>query len=110
MSKKHAVEKKDTDKTIEEILAERQKSYGGFRNVAKTSQAFKEVLHNMPQWGNFPSALKETCEMMVHKISRAGNGDYTLLDTWHDNEGYARLAVEEVKLIESRKEVCCEQD
>jgi len=43
-------------------------------------------------WGLLPDHLKETLEMLAHKIGRMLNGDPNYLDTMRDIVGYAKLS------------------
>ena len=87
----------ETKKTIEEVLAERGSRYGDFLSHAKITQGIKDQMHKSPNWGILPADMKESLEMIAHKIGRILNGDPTYKDSWTDLIGYT-------KLIEARLE------
>lgn len=76
---------------IETILDTRQAEYGGFENVAATSQALKDVMRAAPNWSKLNPAQREALEMVQHKIARQLNGVLDQPDTVFDIEGYSRL-------------------
>lgn len=87
-----------------QILEERGKRYGPFKNHADISRALKEVTLGLGRRddGTFiPTnhlALepyqRESLEMIFHKIARILNGDTNYDDSWKDIAGYAQLVVD----------------
>lgn len=86
--------------TIEQTLADREDRYGRFVDHARLSQHLAQVMHTATQWDDLPSIVKESLEMIQHKVARILNGDPYYLDSWHDIAGYATLVeqhLEEIK-------------
>jgi hypothetical protein len=73
--------------SIEETLAQRQKTHGDFSSHAAVSQAMKNAMRQSPGWGGLSDDKKEALEMLAHKIARILNGDPDTHDHWHDIEG-----------------------
>lgn len=76
---------------VANTLNEREQTHGKFTNQALTSQSFKRWARNGKQWTNMDADMKESIEMILHKIARIVNGDPYHLDSWHDISGYATL-------------------
>jgi Domain of unknown function (DUF6378) len=76
---------------VEEVLTSREKNYGPFRDVARTTQNFKKILHESKNWRHLSDSHKEGLEMIVNKISRMLNGNHKYLDNVIDIMGYAAL-------------------
>ena len=85
-----------TDKTIQ-VLDERAKNYGLFKDMAAITQNFKEILHSAPSWKTMQADQQESLEMIVHKIARILNGRPDYADSWVDIAGYARLVSERLE-------------
>ena len=85
------------DITMDEVnrtLSERGKRYGPFDKHAHITQCLKEVMQRTPgsNWDLLSRDKKEALEMIAHKIGRILNGDPNYKDSWHDIQGYAKLA------------------
>lgn len=80
-----------------EVLNEREKTHGKFKNHAIVTQAMKAILHH-PYVVNKPNSLcsehREALEMIVHKIGRILAGNPLEKDHWVDIAGYAHLGAE----------------
>jgi len=76
---------------ITETLAERGPRHGRFTEHAMYTQQLKFILHSSPKWEGMAYDLRESLEMIVHKIGRILAGDPTFSDHWHDIAGYAKL-------------------
>jgi len=77
----------DVDNTLEE----RGNRYGKFENHARITQNIKRAMVASPNWGELPDYMKESLEMVAHKIGRILNGDPYYDDSWHDIIGYTKL-------------------
>lgn len=75
------------------ILQERGNRYGLFTNHAEITQSLKTVMHQTENWQHLDDAMKESLEMIAHKIGRILNGDPYYDDSWIDIAGYAELVV-----------------
>ena len=78
--------------SIQETLAAREVNYGRFADQAELSQAFKNIARSAEKWEQLPADMKESIDMICHKMARVLNGkgaEYA--DNWHDIAGYAAL-------------------
>ena len=99
---------------INEILVERQNTYGNFLNQASLSQVLKNTVmqhyyqtHGEDKAPQLPPFIVEGISMICHKLARAGNGNPYTEDTWDDIAGYAMLVskgVVEMKQVQQQKE------
>ena len=87
----------EENKTIEEILAEREKTHGDFRTHAAITDAIKYHMHNSSKWDYLSSIQREALDMTAHKIGRILAGDPDHKDHWDDIAGYATLVARELK-------------
>lgn len=82
---------------INEVLEERGKRYGGYVEHAAVSQGIKELLYNALKYNKnvdlytLDDDIKETLEMIAHKLGRIVNGDPYYADSYIDIAGYAKL-------------------
>ena len=66
---------------INEVLDERGKRYGSYVEHAAVSQGIKELLYNALKYNKnvdldtLDDDIKETLEMIAHKLGRIVNGD-----------------------------------
>lgn len=81
---------------IAATLAERGTRYGDFEDHARITQAIKGAMADSPNWARLPSAMKESLEMVAHKIGRILNGDPNYHDSWHDIIGYTKLVADKL--------------
>jgi Domain of unknown function (DUF6378) len=89
---------------INETLAEREKTYGDFKNVADISQRLKMIMRFGRNWHLMSDDKQESLDMIASKIARILSGDDNLHDSWHDIAGYATLVANEIKKSESAHE------
>lgn len=84
---------------IENILNEREKTHGNYEDVARVSQALKDVirLHLVKQTKHLTSIEHESLDMICGKIARILNGDSREKDHWRDIAGYSMLIVRELE-------------
>jgi Domain of unknown function (DUF6378) len=88
--------------TTEAILKERGSRYGSFRDNARISQKFCDLLdeEHHRRWADRKQAplqdyQLEAIEMIFHKIARIVSGDDPgYADSWDDIAGYAQLGKE----------------
>jgi hypothetical protein len=83
--------------TVQDTLAERQKTHGSFPEQATTAQLLKAVMRDTPNWNDLPPYYRESLEMIQSKISRALHGDWTHIDNPHDGGGYFGLVERELE-------------
>lgn len=73
------------------IINERAKTHGDYREQAVWSQTFKDMLRSSKNWNSLTDGQKEALEMLSVKISRIVNGDPDYPDHWDDISGYSLL-------------------
>ena len=76
---------------IDDTLAERGTRYGEFSDHARITQNIKRAMENSKNWSMLDDDMRETLEMIAHKIGRILNGDPDYIDSWHDIIGYTKL-------------------
>ena len=83
---------------IEQILQERQKTHGDFKEQAKISQILKDQMAQTDGWKEMWDPVKrEALQMIQHKIARILAGDPNEIDHWRDIAGYATLVAKELE-------------
>jgi len=85
--------------SVNEILGERAKAYGAFRDNARLAQALKRAMadHAQDMGTTFSDDQWEALEMIATKISRIVNGDPENVDQWDDIAGYATLVADRMR-------------
>jgi len=86
-------------KTVNEMLDEREKTYGSFKGHALIAQKLKETMQDSPKWHSLTYDKKEALEMIQHKVARVLNGDPEYDDNWRDIAGYATLVENTLKPV-----------
>ncbi len=76
---------------LDKTLAQRGEVYGRFVDQAEISQSLKRVMRAAPGWQELPNDMRESLEMLAHKVARILNGNPDYVDSWHDVSGYATL-------------------
>lgn len=84
-------------KDINSILEERGCSYGDFGSQALISQNIKAAMRHSPNWQKLPADMKESLEMVAHKVGRILNGDFTYADNVVDIIGYMQLVLDRME-------------
>ena len=90
--------------SIEKVLAERGTRYGEFVDHARITQTIKRAMRDSNNWNKLSDDMKESLEMIAHKIGRILNGDPEYIDSWTDIVGYAKLVEDHLIKKESRKD------
>ena len=85
---------------VDNTISTRKGEHGVYYDHATLSQDMKLAMYQSPKYLLLPPDVRESLEMIQHKIARVINGDHRHLDSWHDIQGYARLV--EQKLIEDQ--------
>lgn len=73
---------------MSELLEEREKTHGDFREVARRAQALKAVINENK---SLPLQQREALDMIASKVARILSGDNNCKDHWVDVGGYAEL-------------------
>lgn len=82
---------------IKDILAERGRNYGDYKDVSYCSQRLKSLLRDMPSWDKLSNCQRESLDMICNKLARIVNGNPTYMDSWTDISGYATLVTDQQK-------------
>ncbi len=77
--------------SVDATLAERGNRYGSFDEHARITQAIKRAMEDSRNWASLDDDMRESLEMLAHKVGRILNGDPAYADSWHDIAGYVRL-------------------
>lgn len=87
---------------IVDVLNDRAKDYGKFRDGAALMQGMKRLLSDHARAHNktFTDDQWEALEMIVHKIGRIVNGNPDKVDHWTDIAGYAKLVADRLQGID----------
>ncbi|MFA6159364.1 MAG: DUF6378 domain-containing protein [Candidatus Paceibacterota bacterium] len=76
---------------IQDILNERQKTHGDYREHAHVTQELKDIMRNHSGWDRLSAIQRESLDMFAHKIGRILSGNPAFEDHWDDIAGYAKL-------------------
>ena len=84
---------------IENLLNDRAKDYGKFKDGAALMQSIKRLLaeHARVHDKLFADDQWEAIEMIVHKLGRILNGNPDKVDNWVDIAGYATLVADRLE-------------
>ncbi len=81
---------------IDQILAEREKTHGDFKEVVFVAQGIKRVMR-LHECDHLSALQKESLDMIASKIGRILAGDPDHIDHWLDIAGYATLVAKELE-------------
>lgn len=84
---------------IEEVLNQRQSTYGDFTKNAEIAQTLKYFIKQGDSYNNMSVVQCEALDMIVHKIARIVNGDPNYIDNWIDLCGYSQLVINEIENV-----------
>lgn len=90
---------------LNEVLADRLKSHGEYRDHARRTQMLKACIHEGQNWSRLSDIQKESLEMFAHKIGRILEGNPDHEDHWDDIAGYAKLVADRLREDKSKPEV-----
>jgi hypothetical protein len=82
---------------VEDIMAERAGQYGDYGVLANISQAMKVFVYTGDSYSNMPNDMRESLDMIVHKIARICNGNPDNINSWDDIAGYATLVANRLR-------------
>lgn len=86
-----------------QILSERKKTHGEYRDHARYTQKLKEIIHDgfvdRRERVQIPLSYHqiESLDMVAHKIGRILAGDCNEPDHWDDIAGYAKLVSDRIR-------------
>lgn len=75
--------------SIEDTLADREKTHGNFGCVSEMAQSLKNVIRRKSH--DLTPDQQEALDLLATKIARILCGGDINIDSWLDIEGYARL-------------------
>ena len=76
---------------IKQVIEERGSNYGQFKDHAHLSQELKGCMQRHAEYKYLSTEMRESLEMIQHKVARVINGNQNHLDSWIDIQGYAKL-------------------
>ena len=82
--------------SIDKTLEERGARYGKFSDHAAIAQALQDVLRAAPGWARLTAVQKQALTVICDKQARILSGDPNYADNWHDIQGYAKLAEDDL--------------
>jgi hypothetical protein len=82
------------DNTVEQVLVERGKDYGDYASKAQFIQGVKYLMRSSPSWEAMDADMRESMEMIAHKMGRVVYGDPAHKDNFLDIAGYAKLVAD----------------
>jgi len=85
---------------VENILKERNNSYGDFACNACLAQKLKDVIRRGENWNRFSPSQREALDQVMSKVSRVLTGDPLHEDSWKDMVGYLTLIVKELTITD----------
>jgi hypothetical protein len=88
-------------KTTEEVIEERSKTHGNYSDVAAFAQAVMRAVEATPNWPLLSDVHRDGIHMIMHKVSRALNGDPMEPDHFDDIAGYAKLVANWIRVYRS---------
>lgn len=87
---------------IENVLRERDATYGDFRAVAYCSQSIQSHLRLDDLSKRYNDSQREALQMIALKLARIVIGDANHRDSWIDIAGYAKLAADSIEKVEPK--------
>jgi hypothetical protein len=82
--------------TTMDIINERQKTHGVYKNTAAYSQGLKDMFRASPNWSALNDGQREALDNLSVKVSRILNGDPDFKDHWDDISGYGKLGADSI--------------
>lgn len=79
------------------LLAERQQTHGDFRSTAWVAQTLRDVFRHELGWERLSIVQREVLDAIAGKLARILSGDANFPDHWVDIQGYAELALIEIR-------------
>ena len=84
----------EDDDNVEQVLAERGKNYGDYASKAQFIQNVKLLMRMSPSWFDMDADMRESMEMIAHKMGRVVYGNPAHKDNFLDIAGYAKLVAD----------------
>lgn len=84
---------------VSDTLETRGTKYGEYVTLAATANEIKEAIKRGLNYNSLDPDMKESLDMIAHKMARILNGDPYYVDSWHDISGYATLVEERLRKL-----------
>lgn len=94
--------------SVQDTLAERAKTYGGFQDIARISGNLQRIMRAARNWDALPDDMREALQAIASKIARVLNGDCEHIDSWHDIAGYATLVADRLRKADAKVPLTCD--
>jgi hypothetical protein len=88
------IESAPEDDTVTQVLVERGNDYGDYASKAQFIQGVKYLMRTSPSWEAMDADMRESMEMIAHKMGRTLYGNPTHKDNFLDIAGYAKLVAD----------------
>lgn len=90
--------------SLDDTLETRGKQYGKYVDVAQIAQMIKFYLQQGCRWPHMDLCEKESMDLIATKLARLvclpmSSTEVPLLDSWHDIQGYAKLAEDHLRSL-----------
>ena len=85
------------DDNVVQVLGERGNDYGDYASKAQFVQGVKYLMRKGPSWNAMDADMRESMEMIAHKMGRVVYGDSNYADSWIDIAGYAKLVADRLE-------------
>ena len=79
---------------VTQVLEERGRDYGDYARKAQFIQGVKYLMRSSPNWETMDADMRESMEMIAHKMGRTLYGNPTHKDNFLDIAGYAKLVAD----------------
>ena len=93
--------------STEKLIETRSTTHGKFPDNAQVTECVMDIFRETLGWQKAPGFVKVAVFMIVHKISRALNGQLLFDDHWKDVQGYAKLVEEQCNRIPIVTKIPC---
>lgn len=80
--------------TAEDVIKTRQGTHGEYADSARVMQAIKRAVREGAGYDDLPDIMKESLDMLAHKMGRIVTGNPSFHDHWVDISGYATLIIQ----------------
>lgn len=84
-----------TETNVKDVLEQRGKTYGEFKDVARTTELLMSLMPD--NHVNRTHSMNMALYMIASKLARIVSGDPRHIDSWVDIAGYAQLVVNELE-------------
>jgi len=78
--------------SVEQTLKQRGAEYGDWREDARVADTLISVCENTDNWNKLPPFMRQSIRLICIKLGRILSGNPHNRDSWHDIQGYAKLA------------------